>query len=275
MNNPLRTEPHDLRGAVIVVTGASSGIGEAGAVALAAKGAKLRLLARREDELRRVQAIIRADGGDAEVFPVDLSDLDAVEACADRLLASDPRIDVLVNNAARSIRRPIREARDHDFERVMQLNYLAPVRLTMRLLPRMLEQGGGGHLVTVSSMSALAPTPRYAAYIASKSALEGFTRSLGTELRNDGISTTIINYPLVRTPMVAPTALYKSAPMMDVEEAAEWMVRSVEQRPARITDRRGAAFAVASATAPGTTIKAAGWFFDRMASRLAAKAEAP
>ncbi len=261
----------DPRGQTVVITGASSGIGEEGAVALAARGAKVHLLARREDELARVHDRIAKAGGVAVTHAVDLTDFEALDATAASIVDTGEAIDVLVNNAGRSLRRAIAEAKDHDFERLMHLNYQAAARLTTRFLPGMLERGSG-HLVSVSSMSALAPTPRYAAYIASKSALEGFTQSIATECRKDGITTTIVNYPLVRTPMVAPTAIYKNLKMMDVEEAAQWMVRAVEDRPARISDRRGTAFAIATAIAPGTTIRGAGWFFDRMVRRLAKKA---
>lgn len=263
-----------IRDKVIVLTGASSGIGAAAAIRLAAEGARLRLLARREDELKAVQRQIEQDGGEARIHPVDLSDFDDLDRCAEKLLEQDPHIDVLINNAGRSIRRPIKEAigRDHDFERTMQLNYLAPVRLTMRLLPRWLEQGHG-HLVNVSSQSAMMPTPRFAAYVASKSALEGFSRSIAAELRSDGIKVTIINYPLVRTPMTAPTKVYKKLDMMDVDEAADWMLRAVRERPARITDRRGLAFQMAMSAAPGPTAQFTGWFFDQMVRRLSRGAD--
>lgn len=259
----------NIDGRVVVLTGASSGIGEAGALALARRGARMRLLARREDELQRVQQAIRDDGGEAEIYPVDLSDFDSLDRCAEQLLADNPVIDVLINNAGRSIRRPIKEAigRDHDFERTMQLNYLAPVRLTMRVLPGMLERRSG-HIVNVSSQSAMMPTPRFAAYVASKSALEGFSRSIAAELRDDGVDVTIINYPLVKTPMTAPTRLYRKLPMMDVDDAADWMLRAVRERPARVADARGFAFQMAMSAAPGPTAKFTGWFFDRMVKKL-------
>ncbi len=261
-----------LPGQVVVLTGASSGIGEAGAVALGRGGATLRLVARRAEELERVRDRVVEAGGAATVHPADLSDLDAVDALAEELVAAGP-VDVLVNNAARSIRRPVLEQaeRPHDLERLADLNYLAPARLALRLLPTMVAHGGG-HLVSVSSQSTLVPVPRYAAYVGAKSALEGFTRSVATELRGHGVTATIVNYPLVRTPMVEPTAIYRNLKMMDVDEAADWLVRAVRDRPARIADARGRAFAVATAMAPGPTTKAAGWFFDRMAKRLARRA---
>ncbi len=168
-----------LQDQVIVITGASSGIGEAAARQLAAGGARLCLIARREDELRRVQADIQAAGGRAEIHAADLADGASVDALCTRLLADHPRIDVLINNAGRSIRRSLRESvgRHHDFERTMQINYFAAVRLTMNLLPRLLEQGGA-HIVNVSSVATLMSSPRFAAYLSSKAALDAFARVL-------------------------------------------------------------------------------------------------
>lgn len=270
--------PHSLgmtniAGKTIVLTGASSGIGASGALQLAAAGANMVLLARREDALAEVAEQIRAAGGRASTLSVDLSDADAVRDAAERLLAEHTHIDVLINNAGKSIRRPIVDAieRPHDFSRLMDINYFGPVHLTLALLPHFIAHKRG-HLVQVSSVSAQMPTPRFAAYVASKNALEGFTRSLAAELR-DTLPTTIINYPLVRTPMTAPTALYKKLPMMDVDEAGAWMVQAVRNRPPRITALPGRAWAASTAVAPGITAKATGWFFDRMARRLAQQSE--
>lgn len=259
----------DLRGRHIVLTGASSGIGEAAARKLAQAGAHLTLVARRGERLERLCAELRAAGGAAEAAPCDLSDPARIDALVAGL-AEGPPVDVLINNAAHSIRRPIREAaqRIHDFERLMRLNYLAPVRLTLGLLPAMLARGGG-HIINVSSQSVMLPAARYAAYVASKAALEAFSRSIAAELRNDGIRVTVINYPLVRTPMTAPTAIYRRMPMMDVDSAADWMVDAVLHRPARVSDLRGRAFAVATALAPGAMTRFAGWLFDRVAARAA------
>lgn len=262
-----------LSGKTIVLTGASSGIGEAGAVQLAALGAELVLLARNTEALDTVVRNIELAGGTASRHSVDLSDPEAVAACAEAIQTAHPRIDVLINNAGKSIRRPIVDAasRPHDFTRLMDINYFGPVNLTLALLPRMLVHGGG-HLVQVSSVSAQMPTPRYAAYVASKNALEGFTRSLAAELRGK-LTTTIINYPLVRTPMTAPTKLYSKLPMMDVDDAGRWLVDAVVDRPARITALSGRAWSASTAVAPGLTAKATGWFFDRMARRLARQAQ--
>lgn len=253
----------------IVVTGASSGIGEAGAKKLAAQGARLCLVARREDELQRVADEIRDAGGQAWIYPADLTDEAAVARCAEAILAEHPQVDVLINNAGRSIRRPIREALDrlHDYQRTMQINYFAAVQLTLAFLPGMLERGHG-QIVNVSSFATLAPVPRFSAYVGSKAALEGFSQSLAAELAGTDIAVTVICYPLVRTPMTAPTKMYEKMPMMAPEEAAQWMVDAVVKRPARIARRAGEAMAVAKTAAPGLTTAIMARIFNRRAKRL-------
>jgi len=173
---------------VIVITGASSGIGEAAALQLARKGTRLCLIARREDELDRVRKRVEARGGAASVYPLDLNDPAAIDACCAKIVSEHKRVDVLINNAGRSIRRTIKESldRDHDFERVMQLNYFAPVRMTLRLLPQFLKQRRG-HIINVSSVLGFLPAPRFAAHVASKSALDAFSRSIAAELEDDNI----------------------------------------------------------------------------------------
>ncbi|HEY3230543.1 MAG TPA: SDR family NAD(P)-dependent oxidoreductase, partial [Roseiflexaceae bacterium] len=195
-----------IRDKTIIITGASSGIGEAAALLLAREGARVCLIARRADELARVKRQIERENGRAWIYPADLADAEATDACCEAILKDHERVDVLVNNAGRSIRRTIKESlgRYHDFERVMQINYFAAVRMTLTLLPRFLEQRRG-HIINVSSMSAMMPTPRFAAYAASKAALDAFARSIGAELAGDGIHVTTLNYPLVKTPMSAPT----------------------------------------------------------------------
>ena len=266
-----------VEGLIIVITGASSGIGEAAAKELARQGATVCLVARREEELARVKREI--DGGTGKsrskagskafIYPADLSDNASIEACCDAILAQHQRVDVLVNNAGRSIRRPLRESLDrpHDFERTMQLNYFAAMRMTLRLLPRMLEQGSG-QIVNVSSVAALMSTPRFAAYIASKAALDAFSRSLRIELNDSGIAVTTLNYPLVKTAMTEPTKIYNYLPQMDVTEAAGWIVDAVKTRPARRTTHIARAFNVATAAAPGPSLQLLGQFYKRMLARV-------
>jgi short-subunit dehydrogenase len=264
-----------ISGKIIVVTGASSGIGEASAKRLAALGAQVALVARRQDELVRVHADIVAAGGQASVHAADLSDRASLEACADRILERYRHIDVLVNNAGRSIRRLVSESteRFHDYERTMQINYFAPVALTLKVLPSMLARGSG-QIVNVTSFSTLLPVPRFSAYAASKAALETFSRSLSAELVGKDITVTLVHYPLVKTPMTAPTKAYSYMKQMPVEEAADWMVRAIVRKPARIATKSGRAWTIATSILPSVSTSLAGrWLLGR-AARIAKKIEA-
>ena len=258
------------RGKTIVITGASSGIGAEAARQLAAAGAKVCLVARREDELQQVQAGIAAAGGKAWSYPADLADEKSLDACAAAILKDHPRVDVLVNNAGRSIRRLVSESFDrfHDYQRTMQINYFAPVRLTQKLLPQMLARNSG-HVINVSSYSTLVPVPRFAAYVASKMALEGFSQSLAAEMVGKNIHVTVIHYPLVKTPMTAPTAAYKYIKQMDVEEAAGWIATAIEKRPARMATRIGEAWGVAQKALPMLTTALTGRLLMNRAKKLA------
>lgn len=263
-----------LEGKTIVLTGASSGIGEAAALQLAAAGARVCLVARRADELARVQAAIAAKGGQAWVYAADLADAASIEACAAAILLEHPRIDVLVNNAARSIRRPISESFDriHDYERTMQLNYFGALRLTMKLLPRFLEQGAG-HIINSSTMSAQLPIPLFSAYLASKAALESFSRSLAAELGHKGIAVTTLYFPMVRTAMSGRTKIYSAMPMMKPETAAGWIVKAVAKRPSRVTQPLGALGGLALAALPGPVTRLSQTAFRLMDRQLKKRAE--
>ena len=173
----------NLSNKTIIITGASSGIGEEAALQLARAGAKVCLIARRAEELQRIQAKIQAQGGDVSIYPADITDQEQLEACVTQILSAHDKVDVLVNNAARSIRRPILESLDrlHDYERTMQINYFAAVNMTLHLLPHFMKNGAG-HIVNISTMSTQVPIPLFSAYLASKSALESFSRSLTKEL---------------------------------------------------------------------------------------------
>ncbi|MFC9434862.1 SDR family NAD(P)-dependent oxidoreductase [Nocardia sp. NPDC057030] len=238
----------------ILLTGASSGIGRAAAVRLAAAGAHLILVARRADELKAVCAEIAAAGGSAEYRCCDVSDTGDVDRLVEWILPRYSPIDVLVNNAGRSIRRPLTESLDrfHDFERTVALNYLGPVRLTLALLPAMLEHGSG-HIVNVGTATSAADTaPNFAAYFGSKSALAAFSRTANAELAGTGIAVTSVNYPFVRTPMIAPTASYANLPVLSSAEAAEWIVTAIRKRPVRIEPRYARSLRVLGAFAPRT-----------------------
>ena len=261
-----------LSGRTVVISGASSGIGADAARKLARLGATVCLLARREDELLAVKTDIEKAGGVAHTYVVDLADVDEATAVAKQLLDDHRRIDVLVNNAARSIRRPIADSTDrlHDYERTMAINYFGAVRLTLALVPHFLKQGHG-HVVSVSSMSTQIPIPLFSAYLASKSALESFTRSLSAELGSHGVTTTVVYFPMVRTPMSTATDIYQKMPMMSADKAANWIVKAVVDKPTRVTSVPGAVSGIGMATLPGILTKVTRPLFRRMDKSLARK----
>lgn len=229
----------DLVGKRILVTGASSGIGEAGAAKLAAEGARVIIVARRRELLDGVVERITAAGGDAWAFDCDLSDLDAVDALVAEVDAQFGGIDVLINNAGRSIRRPLAESLDrwHDVERTMQLNYYSPLRLIRGFAPGMLERRDG-HVINVSTWGVLSESsPLFAVYNASKAALTAVSRVIETEWAADGVHATTLFYPLVKTPMIAPTKAYDGVPGLTADEAGDWMVTAAHRRPVRIAPR--------------------------------------
>lgn len=221
-----------LAGRRVLVTGASSGIGEATAVAAAARGAHVLLVARRATELQAVQERIEAAGGRASSYVCDLTDGDAVDALVSRVLAEHGGVDHLVNNAGRSIRRSLSLTFDrfHDFERTMAVNYFGPVRLTMGLLPAMREQGFG-HVVNVLSWGVQLPAPKFAAYLASKSALDTWSRVAAREFHDDGITFTNVRMRNVLTPMLVSDARRDQAIALTPEQAARRIVRALEDRP--------------------------------------------
>jgi len=241
-----------LKDRVVVVTGASSGIGRSTAVALARHGARLMLVSRTREKLDELKSEIEAAGGVAAVYPTDLSDLDACEAMIRQVLADEGRVDMLVNNAGRSIRRSIGESLDrfHDFQRTMQLNYFGAVKLMLAVIPGM-KARGSGHIINISSIGVQAYPPRFGAYVASKSALAALSRCLGPEVADDGIAVTNIHMPLVRTPMIAPTGIYKNFPTISSDEAAEMVLQAVLTRKPEVSTRLGKLGETVDVVAPG------------------------
>jgi len=239
---------------VVVVTGASSGIGKATALKLASAGAKVMLVARGEEKLLDTKTEIEASGGKAWIYTCDVSDMASCDALVGKVLKDHQACDFLINNAGRSIRRGIINSLDrfHDFERTMQLNYFGALRLIMGFLPPMIEQKSG-HIINISSIGVLSNAPRFSAYVASKSALDSFAACAASEFLDKGINFTTINMPLVRTPMIAPTKMYESIPTLSPEEAAELVVEAIVYKPVRIATRLGIFGAVAHAVAPKLT----------------------
>ena len=242
-----------LRGKRVLITGASSGIGEAGAEAFAAEGAEVIVVARRADLLDEVVTRIAERGGTATALPCDLSDLDAVDALADTVVQRFGGVDILVNNAGRSIRRPLADSLDrwHDVERTMGLNYYSPLRLIRGLAPGMIERGDG-HIINVATWGVLSEaSPLFSVYNASKAALSAVSRVIETEWSRYGVHSTTLYYPLVATPMIAPTKEYTGMPALSSEEAAGWMIDAARHRPVRIAPRFGVTARAIDVLAPG------------------------
>ena len=242
---------HSLKGTVagkvVLVTGGSSGIGLAAACKFAEAGAITLICARDEDKLAEAKAQILAFAKNAgradakvETYPVDLADEAGTQAFVEWINASHGGVDFLINNAGRSIRRAIEASYDrfHDFERTMSLNYFGCLRITMGLLPGMVAKKKG-HIVNISSIGVLTNAPRFSAYVASKAALDAWTRCASSEYADVGVTFTTINMPLVRTPMIAPTKIYNNVPTLSPEEAADMIAQACVEKPVRIATRLG------------------------------------
>lgn len=243
----------DLRGKRILITGASSGIGEAGAERLAAEGAEVILVARRAELLEELAARIAENGGTAAAVPCDLSDLEAVDSLAETVEQRFGGVDILVNNAGRSIRRPLAESLDrwHDVERTIALNYYSPLRLIRGLAPGMIERGDG-HIINVATWGVLGEaSPLFGVYNASKAALSAVSRVIETEWSRSGVHSTTLYYPLVATPMIEPTKAYRGVPALTPAEAAQWMLDAARHRPVRIAPRFGVTARAIDTVAPG------------------------
>jgi NAD(P)-dependent dehydrogenase (short-subunit alcohol dehydrogenase family) len=230
-----------LKGKVAVVTGGSVGIGLAIAEGLAAEGVNIVIAARNVERVRGgASRIAKSFGVRAEGVACDVAKREGT----DDLIADVKRLfggaDILINNAGRSIRRAIAASYDrfHDFERTMQLNYFGSLRLIMGFLPGMTERHRG-HIINISSIGVLTNAPRFSAYVASKAALDAFSRCAQAEFSDNGINFTTINMPLVKTPMIAPTKIYESVPTLTPDEAAELIIEAIIERPVRVATRLG------------------------------------
>ena len=244
-----------VRNKIVVVTGATSGIGEDCALKLAAAGATVILAARTPQKLRgHASTRSAAQGGKAFAYACDISDMADCDRFVKTVLDEHRHVDILINNAGRSIRRSVKFSFDrfHDFERTMQLNYFGALRLIFGFAPVMLERKAG-HIINISSIGVLASPPRFSAYVASKAALDAFSWCAAPEFADGNVRFTTINMPLVRTPMIAPTKLYDAFPTLSPDEAAELVMTAVIDKPKRVATSLGLAGAVAQAVAPGVS----------------------
>ncbi len=245
-----------LEGKVMLITGASRGIGAAVARQAAAAGAQLVLVARGAEALDALAAELRSLGAKVTTYSVDLADFDALDQLAAQVMAAHGGVDVLVHNAARSIRRGIADSCDrfHDYERTMQLNYFAPIRLTMALLPALRERGGC--VCHVLTMGVLIPGPYFSAYLASKSALESFGNSFAAEFHHEGVHVANIYLPLVRTEMMAPTKDYaERKDIMTPERAAQMVLDGVVDKRRLMMTAEGRFYSISTRVTPKTTTR--------------------
>ena len=261
-------------GKVVLVTGGSSGIGLAAAHRFAEAGATTLICGRDQDKLDEACAEARAKGYEFIAYPADIADMADCDRFVQLVTTNHGGVDFLINNAGRSIRRAIESSYDrfHDFERTMQLNYFGALRVTMGFLPGMAAKKKG-HVVNLSSISVLVNAPRFSAYVASKAALDAWTRCASSEFADQGVTFTTVNMPLVRTPMTAPTKIYDSMPLLKPEEAADMIVQACVEKPVRVATRLGVFGEVLHAAAPRVTQIIMNTTFRMFPDSAAAKGE--
>jgi short-subunit dehydrogenase len=244
---------HDaVKGRTVLITGASQGIGKATALRVGEAGGTVLLVARTQEKLDEVRHEVELLGGLAYVHRCDLSDADDIDRMAAEVLEQHEGVDILVNNAGKSIRRSVNRSYDrfHDYQRTMQLNYFAAVKLILDLLPVMRARKSG-HIINISTIGLQTNTPRFSAYLASKAALDAFSRSIAAEIIDDGVHVTTVYMPLVRTPMIAPTKIYDRFPTLRPEDAAELICDAIRKRPKRVATALGNLGQLSYAVMPG------------------------
>jgi NAD(P)-dependent dehydrogenase (short-subunit alcohol dehydrogenase family) len=267
-----RTLDDAVEGRTVLITGGSSGIGAAAAKKIAEAGSQVVLVARTPENLEKVANDIRADGGTAHVYPCDLSDMDAIATMADQVLSDLGGVDILINNAGRSIRRSLALSYDriHDYQRTMQLNYLGAVQLILKFIPGMRERGFG-QVINVSSVGVQTRAPRFGAYIASKAALESLCDALQAEVVHDDVKFTTVHMALVRTPMISPTKMYDKFPALTPDQAAGVITDAIVHRPRRASSPFGQFAAVADAVNPAVMDRVRNRAFGMFQDSSAAK----
>jgi short-subunit dehydrogenase len=260
---------------VTLITGASSGIGAVTAKRIGAAGGDVVLVARGRDKLEETAESVESAGGTAHVYPCDLTDLDAIAEMAERVEADLGHVDVLVNNAGKSIRRSLELSYDrmHDYQRTMQLNYFAPVRLMLSLLPGMRARGFGT-IVNVSSIGVLTRVPRFGAYIASKAALDILCDAWQAETHSDDVRFCTVHMSLVRTPMIEATTIYQRFPVLTPDEAADVVCEAIIRRPRRVSPPFGQFAAFADAVSPAIMDRVRNQGFQLFGDSAAARGDA-
>jgi thioester reductase-like protein len=248
-----RSLASSIKGKKVMITGASSGIGLETALKIGDAGGEVLLVSRTREKLEEVAGQVQERGGTAHVHPCDLADLEDIDRLAQEVLDEHGGIDILINNAGRSIRRSVARSYDrfHDYERTMQLNYFGALKMILAFLPGMRERKSG-HIINVSSIGVQTNTPRFSAYVASKAALDAFSRCVAPECVGDNVKFTTIYMPLVRTPMIAPTDIYKAFPTLTPEEAGQMLADAMIDKPKRIASRLGTFGEVLYAVSPKT-----------------------
>jgi NAD(P)-dependent dehydrogenase (short-subunit alcohol dehydrogenase family) len=269
-----RSLTKSIDGKVILVTGASSGIGRELAMKLGEAGGEVILVSRTREKLEEVADAMEKAGGKPHVHPADLSDVDDIERLANEVIEEYGGVDILVNNAGRSIRRSVKASYDrfHDYERTMQLNYFGALRLILSFMPRMRERRSG-HIINISSIGVQTNTPRFSAYVASKAALDAFSRCVAPEVIGDGVHITTIYMPLVRTPMIAPTNIYDAFPTLTPEEAGQMIVDAIIDKPKRLATRLGTFGQVLYAVSPKVVDQVMNTAYNLFPDSKAAKGE--
>lgn len=242
-----------ITGKVILITGGTSGIGQATAMKIAAAGtAKAVIVCGRDQEkIDETLKLAKKLGVKVSAYPADVADEAGCKAFCAMLETKYGGVDILVNNAGRSIRRAIEASYDrfHDFTRTMDVNYFGALRITLGLIDGMVKKKKG-HVINISSIGVLTNAPRFSAYVSSKAALDAWTRCAASEFADRGVSFTTINMPLVKTPMIAPTAIYNNVPTLSPEEAADMIIRAIVYKPVNIATRLGTSMQVLHALAP-------------------------
>jgi short-subunit dehydrogenase len=223
---------------LVLVSGASSGIGEATAKLYGARGAHVLLLARNPERLDAVAKAIRQAGGTATVFPADLAEAEATERLASRIAEETGIPDILINNAGAGRWKPFLETTPEEARAMMAVPYFAAFDLTLALAPGMIARGSGNIAFITSPASYLA-WPRASAYIAARRALAGLAETLHSEFRGTGVSVTTVVLGTVETPYWQhntgslenmPKTDPRLVPVLSPEQAAEAIVAGIEQK---------------------------------------------